>query len=92
MNQSFLPLGSIVSLKGATRYVVVIGYTVVEEGEQKIWDYLGCAYPIGVVDPSKNLLFDQDQIEKVVFRGFTDLEGIRFLMKLNESVSKLKNG
>ena len=92
MNRSFLPLGSIVSLKESSRYVVVIGYTVVEEGENKIWDYLGCAYPIGVVDPSKNLLFDHSQIDKVIFRGFSDDEGNKFLNDLEESILKIKNG
>ena len=58
MEKEFLPLGSIVLLKDAKRYLVVIGYAVVEEGGQEVWDYLGCAYPIGVISPDKNLLFN----------------------------------
>ena len=88
----FLPLGSIVLLKEATRYVVVMGYAVSEEQNDKIWDYLGCAYPIGVVDPTKNLLFDKGQIEKVIFKGFVDEEGNEFRKKLEENLEKIKNG
>ena len=87
----FLPLGSIVLLKDATRYVVVIGYAVSEENSNEIWDYLGCAYPIGVISPNKNLLFNKDQIEKVIFNGYTDDEGTKFLDTLEESVDKIKN-
>lgn len=91
MKEDFLPLGSIVLLKDAKRYVVVIGYTVVEEGSKEVWDYLGCAYPIGVVDPTKNLLFNKDQIKEVIFTGFRDEEGRRFRNKLTESLKKIKN-
>ena len=91
MNEDFLPLGSIVLLKDAKRYLVVIGYTVVEEGSKDVWDYLGCAYPIGVVDPTKNLLFNKDQIKEVIFTGFRDEEGRKFRTKLTESLKKIKN-
>jgi len=91
MKEEFLPLGSIVLLKEAKRYVVVIGYTVVEEGSKDIWDYLGCAYPVGVVDPSKNLLFNKDQIKEVIFTGFRDEDGRKFRKKLAESLNKIKN-
>lgn len=91
MNTDFLPLGSIVLLKEAKRSIVIIGYTVVEEGSTKIWDYLGCAYPMGVIDPTKNLLFNKDQIEKVLFTGFIDEEGKEFRTKLVENLKKIKN-
>ena len=91
MKEEFLPLGSIVLLKEAKRYVVVIGYTVVEDGSKDIWDYLGCPYPMGVMDPNKNLLFNRDQIEKVVFTGFRDEDGRKFRKKLTDTLKKIKN-
>ena len=90
MSNDFLPVGSVVLLKEATRPVVVIGFAVVEEGSKDIWDYLGCAYPIGVVDPTKNLLFQREQIDKVLFTGYTDEEGKKFLTQLTESVKDIK--
>ncbi len=90
MGNRFLPLGSVVLLKEATRPIVIIGYTVVEEGNTEIWDYLGCAYPIGVIEPSKNLLFQRGQIDKVLHTGYTDEEGNKFLDQLTESVKEIK--
>lgn len=86
----FLPLGSIVLLKCATRYVVIIGYGVIEDDSTKVWDYLGCAYPIGVISAEKNLLFDKEQIDKVIFKGFSDNEGENFINELKESLDRLK--
>lgn len=81
-----LPLGTVVLLKEATRYVVVIGYSIVEQGKDKVWDYLGCPYPVGVVSTNSNLLFDKEQIEKIVHRGFSDEEGEKFRNQISVSI------
>lgn len=90
VKDEFLPLGSAVLLKDATRPIIIIGYSVVEEGQEEIWDYLGCAYPIGVIDPRKNLLFQREQIDKVLMNGYMDEEGKKFLNQLTESMKDIK--
>ena len=52
-------------------------------GKEKYWDYLGAPYPLGVLEPNKNLLFDREQIEKVVFTGYSDEEGKKVIDFLN---------
>ena len=47
MSNEFLPVGSVVLLKEAKRPIVIMGYMVAEENSNQIWDYVGCAYPIG---------------------------------------------
>ena len=85
-----LPVGSVVLLEEATRYVVIIGYAPVEEGSDKVWDYLGCAYPIGVIGTDKNLLFNRDKIEKIIYTGFVDDEGTKFISTLEKEMEKIK--
>lgn len=91
MKIEFLPVGSVVVLKDATNPVVIIGYSVVEHGESKLWDYMGCAYPIGVVGTDKSLLFQGNQIEKILFRGYEDESCKEFLNLMNEQYDKIKN-
>ena len=86
----FLPVGTVVLLKGATRPVVIIGFTTKEEGKEEIWDYLGCAYPFGVMGQDQNLLFQRKDIEKVIFKGYVDEEGSNFLKLIEESLKKIK--
>lgn len=81
-----LPLGSVVLLKEAKRYLVICGYAMVTEGKAKIWDYMGCAYPVGIVSNETTLMFDEEQIDKVVFEGFTDEEGEKFREKVYASI------
>lgn len=86
----YLPVGSIVLLKDATKKVVIIGYAVVEESSTEVWDYLGCVYPIGVIGMNKNLLFNKEQIDKVVFTGYSDEEGKNFISQLKISMESFK--
>lgn len=91
MEQKFLPVGSVVLLKEATRPIVIIGYMIAEDGAKDVWDYMGCAYPIGVVRNDRNLLFQKDQIDKILFKGYMDDEGNKFLEDLEESVEHIIN-
>ena len=92
MQREYLPVGTVVLLKEASRPVVIIGYSVVEEGSQDVWDYLGCAYPVGVLSSDKNLLFQSNQIEKILFRGYCDQEGEKFLNLLKQDMEKVRHG
>ena len=64
---TFLPVGSVVRLKGGERNVIIIGYTPIEAGKTEMWDYLGGMWPTGVITSDRNLLFNSDQIEEVIF-------------------------
>lgn len=90
-NDDFLPVGSVVRLKNAKRNVVVIGYSIVEENSIKVWDYMGCPYPVGVVASDQNLLFNRGDIERVIFLGYSDPEDKNFRNQLKETMKRIKN-
>ena len=89
--KEFLPIGTVVLLKEATRKVLIIGFAQVEENSKKIWDYVGCAYPIGVISNNTSLLFDKEQIDKVIFQGYSDNEDKTFRKDLEANLSRIKN-
>ena len=71
MIEKFLPIGSVVMLKDATKELMIIGYCMKsEENGDKIYDYLGCVYPIGYISPEVNFLFDHESIDNVLYKGF----------------------
>ena len=90
MKNEFLPVGSVVLLNDATKPVVIIGYSVVEEGSRRLWDYLGCAYPVGVLGKDKNLLFQKEQVYKIISKGYEDDECRKFLDIMNEQYDQIK--
>lgn len=96
-NEKFLPLGSIVRLKGGQLPVMIIGYTVVTNDESnKIFDYNATFYPMGTLDTSIVTPFNHKQIEEIIFIGYEDESGIAYrdnLKKIDSyyRLSKLVN-
>ena len=43
--EKYLPLGSIVLLKGAKKRLMIYGRKQKEADTDEIWDYIGCLYP-----------------------------------------------
>ena len=90
VENTFLPVGSVVMLKGATTPLVIIGFAVVEKDKEKIWDYMGAIYPVGYLSPEKNLLFDRNQIEKVISEGYSDENEKLFRLELERNLLTMK--
>ena len=59
------------------------------ETKDKVWDYIGCMWPEGVISADKNLLFDHKNIDKIYAIGYTDEEQKRF-MKVIDGAMALK--
>lgn len=88
--KKFLPIGTIVLLKGATKRLMITGfYSVPNEDKTKIFDYTGCLYPEGVINSKEIALFNHDQIDKVYFVGYRDEEEKKFKEKLNGLLEKM---
>jgi hypothetical protein len=62
---------------------MIVGLKQKQENEDKVWDYSGCLYPEGIINPDRLFLFDHNQIEVLFFIGFQDGEGMQFMVNLN---------
>ena len=90
----FLPIGTVVLLKGAKRKVMITGFlSVSPETGDKIFDYSGCPYPEGFLNYNQVCVFNHSQIDKIFFSGFVNPEELVFKKKLNDQLEKnpLKN-
>lgn len=72
--RDLLPVGSIVLLKDATKKLAIIGILQVNSSENKIYDYLGVPYPEGFIDTGNNFLFNHDDINDIIFTGYSNPE------------------
>lgn len=88
MKEKFLPLGSVVMLKGGSKRVMIAGYLAIDnQNKDVVYDYSGCMYPEGFLGSDQTLLFNHDQIDKIYFDGFQDEEQELFLKNL-KGISK----
>lgn len=82
IGKKFLPIGTVVLLKGGKKELMIISYCIFPAGEvydkngpvedvgETMFEYGGCVYPEGMVTSDQLFAFNHDQIEKVLFRGY----------------------
>ena len=83
--KQYLPIGSVVLLKNGKKKVMIYGRRqrrIVDVDKE--YDYLACLYPEGNIDEDYMYLFDEDSIDQVVFRGYSDAEEDAFVQAMNE--------
>lgn len=75
MGDKLLPLGSVVNLIGTKEKIVIIGRGPVEKIDniEQFFDYVGCLYPQGV-NPNQQIVFNKEDIDTVIFTGYSDAE------------------
>lgn len=84
--EKYLPLGSVVLMKEAKKRIMITGYAVkAPESKDRLWDYIGCLWPEGMIAPDKNLVFDHKDIQQVYAIGYTDDEQKRFMGVLEKA-------
>ena len=90
MEERFLPIGTVVRLKGATKRLMIIGFcAIAKEDQAKVYDYSACMFPEGLLSSDQTAVFNHDQIEKVFYMGLVDDEEKEFKGKLNTLITQL---
>lgn len=93
MGKQFLPVGSVVLLKGGNKKVVITGRVVAPNTTNEVFDYSGCPFPEGLTSLERFYCFNRDQIDRVFFIGFQDPEELQmqeYLSQLGDLV--VENG
>ena len=89
--EKYLPIGTVVLLKGAEKRVMITGFCAAElkeSEEAKIWDYSGCIYPEGFLNSEQICLFDHSQIVRIDHMGLIYDEEKTFKTELNGLIKK----
>lgn len=86
--KDLLPLGTILLLKGGSKRLMICGrfQTKVDTGE--MYDYSGCYYPEGIINPRELFLFNNKDIDKVFFMGFQDPDEFKFKVFANQKLQE----
>ena len=86
MKNKYLPIGTVCNIKTKNKKMMIIGYCMPEfNGDLKVKDYVGCAYPEGLLLPKHILTFNHEDIIDVCFLGFKNEEQGRLDVLLNKS-------
>lgn len=86
----FLPVGTVVLLKGAKKRLMITGFCSFDEQKKdKAYDYTGCLYPEGIISSKQMALFDHNQIEKIYHLGLSDDEEKAFKSNLIKELNNI---
>ena len=81
--KTYLPIGSIVILKNGQKKIMIYGRRQRRVTDENEYDYIACLYPEGNINEDYMYLFNHEDIDAVVYRGFSDAEEEAFVAKIN---------
>lgn len=84
----FLPLGSVVKIRGVDHQVLIYGRAQQDLTTNEYYDYIGCEYPLGMRDLHSGILFNNNAISEVFFVGFQDIEELEYRKAFTEYLEK----
>lgn len=86
----YLPLGSVVVLKGGVKKYMIIarGLQVTIEGAPRFFDYGGCLYPEGLMG-DQVIYFQHANINRTVYTGFSDEDDKLMVENIQAGYEKL---
>ena len=90
--KELLPIGSIVWLENAKKPLMIFGVRQKNLDDDIEYDYIGVLYPEGNMGVNSQFMFNHDDIDKVVFRGYEDETRVEFLDKLQQYYDLLEQG
>lgn len=86
--KDLLPAGSVVTIQGTSKKMMIIGILQMQQDTGKLYDYLAVPYPEGFVSAKQTLLFNQESINDVVFTGYTNPEHDGFMKLMSLAYEK----
>jgi hypothetical protein len=88
----FLPIGSVVILKGGTKKIMICGRLQRQNDTGQLWDYSACFFPEGIINPQELFLFNNESVDKLVFLGLRDGDELELQRYLLEQAEVLRSG
>ena len=85
MKNELLPIGTVCTLKGGEKKLMITAFLVSHENEE--FDYCGCLYPEGMIDSSEHYLFNKGDIQEIHHMGLINEEEKEFKRDLSEYVN-----
>ena len=75
IGEKYLPIGTVVMLKGGTKRVMISGFCAIDgENVKNMYDYSGCVYPEGFLTSTQTCLY----CERYIFAIQSYVSSIRW--------------
>lgn len=86
----FLPVGSVVMLNGAQKALMIFGVAQTDRDTDIEYDYIGVLWPEGNIGEDTQFLFNQTDVDEVLFKGYDTPEREEFLEELKSFYNEME--
>lgn len=69
-HDKYLPIGSVVMLKNEIILYAIAGYNIINEEDNKTYEYVSIPYPYGLISVDALCYFNHDDIDAVLSVGY----------------------
>ena len=101
IESKFLPIGTVVLLKGGKRELMITSYCIMPSGDVydkngkvdvtgQVFDYGACFYPEGIVTSDQLFACNHEQIERVCYMGYKTQQQIDVSNMLKSGLEEMK--
>ena len=90
MYKDLLPIGSVVQLKDTEAKLVITGRIISDERMERIFDYVGVLYPLGISADNDQYFFNRETIETVYHVGYIGEEELAFKREVLDKLGELE--
>ena len=80
----YYPIGTVVTLVNGNRPLMIYGRKQIQNESDILWDYVACFYPEGNMGDKTQFLFNHEDIEEVISKGYTDETWEDFIKRMRE--------
>ena len=84
---NFLAIGSIVLLKNGNKKLMIYGRFQIDVTDGEIYDYVGCLYPEGNISVEYSFLFNNEDVDEIIFEGYRDVEEEEYINSFLQSIN-----
>ena len=84
---NFLAIGSIVLLKNGNKKLMIYGRFQIDVTNGEIYDYVGCLYPEVNISVEYSFLFNNEDVDEIIFEGYRDVEEEEYINSFLQSIN-----
>lgn len=88
--KEIMPIGSVVTLHGGNKKIMICGRIQENKKNGKLFDYAACYFPEGILDPNELFLFQHEDIEHIYFMGMQDRDEFAFRDFMEQKLKEMK--
>lgn len=88
--KDLLPIGTVVALKEGTKSLMIIGVMQTDDTD-RVYDYIAVLYPEGFLNTEMFFLFNHEDIDDIIFKGYDNPERKAFIASLEDAYNNQAN-